>query len=122
MNSELMKFQKLFSAYFVLRSLAILGILYGSVGLVLAVSEWWQIAIVADPNDIASYHFGSEVMTYHGGWHYASANVYAWSALVEGFVFATALWLLVIAWRIYSWRYLLGAVALFIAIIFVVNL
>lgn len=122
MNSEFMKFQKLFSAYFVLRSLAVLGILYGSVGLVLAVSEWWQIAIVADPNDIASYHFGSEVMTYRGGWHYASANVYAWSALVEGFVFATALWLLVIAWRIYSWRYLLGAVALFIAIIFVVNL
>ncbi|HKA35054.1 MAG TPA: hypothetical protein VKH64_17700 [Candidatus Binatia bacterium] len=117
-----MKFQKLYSGNFALRTLTGLGILYGSVGVVLAVSEWWQIAIVADPDNIAGYNFGSEAMIANGGWHYASANVYAWSALVEGFVFATALWLLVIAWRIYSWRYLLGAVAIFIAIILVVNL
>ena len=122
MNSQFMSFRKLYSAEFALRTLAVLGMLYGSLGAILAVSEWWQIAIVADPNNIAGYNFGSEAMMGTGGWHYASANVYAWSALVEGFVFATALWLLVIAWRTYSWRYLLGAVAVFIAIIFVVNL
>jgi hypothetical protein len=122
MNSQLLRFRKLYSAEFALRTLAGLGILYGSLGVILAVSEWWQIAIVADPNNIASYHFRSEGMMGNGGWHYASANVYAWSALVEGFIFATALGLLVIAWRSYSWRYLLGAVAIFIAIIFVVNL
>ena len=122
MSSQLLRFRKLYSAGFALRTFAGLGILYGSLGVILAVSEWWQIAIVADPNNLASYHFGSDVMMGNGSWHYASASVYAWSALVEGFIFATALWLLVIAWRIYSWRYLLGAVAIFIAIIVVVNL
>ncbi|HEY1268006.1 MAG TPA: hypothetical protein VGH16_12190 [Candidatus Binatia bacterium] len=117
-----MKFQKVFSANFALRLLVVLGVFYGSVGLTIAVSEWWQIAIVADPNNIASYHFGSEGMMYHGGWHYASAKVYAWSALAEGFTFGIALWLLLVAWRSYSWRYLLGAVAVFAAIIVIVNL
>jgi hypothetical protein len=117
-----MKFQKLYSVNFALRSFAVLGILYGSVALVLAISEWWRIAVVADPNNIAGYNFGSDAMMGNGGWHYASANVYAWSALAEGFMFAVGLWLSIIAWRSYSWRYLLGAVAVFGAIIVIVNL
>jgi len=117
-----MKFRKLFSAAVVIRTIAVLGILYGSIGVVLAVSEWWRIAVVADPNAIASYHFGSEAMMYHGGWHYASANIYAWAALAEAFIFAAALWLLLKAWRRCSWRYLLGAVAVFVSIIVVVHL
>ena len=117
-----MKFQKLFSAAVAIRTLAGLGILYGSIGVVLAVSEWWHVAIVADPNTISSYHFGSEAMMGHGGWHYASAKIYAWSALAEAFIFAAALWLLVTAWRRSSWRHLFGAVVLFVAIIVVVHL
>lgn len=60
-------------------------------GLVLSVlisalflSEWYSIGVVADPNTIAKYGFGSEAMVGNGGWYYASAALYAKTALIEG--------------------------------------
>ncbi len=47
--------------------------------------EWYRIGVVADPDVIAGYYFGSEAMIGHGGKHYASAAMYARSALFSGF-------------------------------------
>jgi hypothetical protein len=46
--------------------------------------EWLRIGIIADPNEISKYYFGSEAMMDHGGWRYSSASIYAWSAFAEG--------------------------------------
>jgi hypothetical protein len=43
--------------------------------------EWLSIDIIAIPEKIAEYHFGSESMVGEGGAHYASASAYAQSAL-----------------------------------------
>lgn len=50
---------------------------------VLMLSEWWPIVVRRDPVRIADYHFGSESMMAHGGWKYASADLYAWTAFSE---------------------------------------
>lgn len=48
--------------------------------------EWLRIGVIADPKIISRYYFGSEAMVGHGGWQYASASAYAWSALIEGII------------------------------------
>jgi hypothetical protein len=53
-------------------------------------SEWWSIGVIADPDDLAEYHFGSEPMLHHGGSHYESAEVYAAAMLREGLVACAA--------------------------------
>ncbi|WP_460612771.1 hypothetical protein [Hymenobacter seoulensis] len=45
-------------------------------------SEWFTIAVIADPKTIASYSFGSEAMVGEGGNHYRSAQSYTASALL----------------------------------------
>ena len=58
-------------------------------GLMAAVflSEWYIVAIRADPHVIADYyHFGSEAMLGNGGWHYATPELYSFTALIEGSV------------------------------------
>jgi len=51
---------------------------------VLFLSEFVSIGIIARPETIAGYDFGSEGMIGAGGWRYRSAQVYALSALAEG--------------------------------------
>jgi hypothetical protein len=51
---------------------------------VICISEWINIGIVADPEMISRYYFGGEAMMAHGGWHYASASLYAWTSLIQG--------------------------------------
>ena len=62
-------------------------------------SEWWPIIVSRNAAHIASYHFGSESMMGHGGWRYATPNVYAWTAFAEA-VAATAtlpaLWMIIV--------------------------
>jgi hypothetical protein len=48
--------------------------------------EWWYVGVVADPDFVAEYHFGSEAMVHHGGRHYASAAIYAETVLREGLI------------------------------------
>ena len=50
----------------------------------LSLYEWWTIGVLADPAVIAEYHFGSEAMMGEGGAHYASAALYARTALQHG--------------------------------------
>lgn len=60
----------------------------GILGLMLFVvygyGDYWNMAVVADPNEIARYNFGSEAMIAHGGDKFRSANAYAASSLVIG--------------------------------------
>lgn len=83
---------------------------------IMMLSEWWPIVVRHDLVRIADYHFGSESMMAHGGWKYASASLYAWTAFAEaalalviGGAFSVAIlrrsrlalacgWLLVISW------------------------
>jgi hypothetical protein len=83
---------------------------------ILMLSEWWPIVVRSDAVRIAEYHFGSESMMAHGGWKYASAGLYAWTAfaqaalaMITGGAFSVAIfrrsraalacgWLLVVAW------------------------
>jgi hypothetical protein len=48
--------------------------------------EWIRIGIIANPEEIKKYYFGSEAMIAHGGWMYKSASIYAWSAFAEGII------------------------------------
>ncbi len=62
-------------------------VLSGSISLLL-IAEFIRIKIIANPQVIAGYYFGSEAMMDHGGWTYRSASLYAWSALSKGlFIF-----------------------------------
>jgi hypothetical protein len=51
-----------------------------------SLTEWVRIGVVADPEVIKAYYFGSEAMVAHGGWTYRSAATYATTALAEGVV------------------------------------
>jgi hypothetical protein len=42
------------------------------------------LVVFGDQAHIDDYHFGSESMIAHGGWRYASAGLYAWTAFTEG--------------------------------------
>jgi len=56
------------------------------------IAEFIRIKIIANPQVIAGYYFGSEAMMDHGGWTYRSASLYAWSAPAEGlFIFGLGL-------------------------------
>ncbi len=48
--------------------------------------EWARIGVIANPTVVGSYHFGSEAMVGYGGWHYTSAEVYSWTAFMQGAV------------------------------------
>lgn len=54
---------------------------------ILILFEWFKIGVVADPQEIGKYYFGSEAMVGHGGWKYKSSENYALSAFYEGIVF-----------------------------------
>jgi hypothetical protein len=43
-----------------------------------------RVGVIADPKVIAGYDFGGETMMAYGGWRYASASIYATTALLEG--------------------------------------
>jgi hypothetical protein len=49
--------------------------------------EWWLVGVVADPNTLSSYHFGSEAMLGEGGSHYLTAETYSASALQHGIAY-----------------------------------
>jgi hypothetical protein len=57
------------------------GLLYVSLLFGYLLWEWISIGIIAIPEKIAEYHFGSEAMVGEGGPNYASASAYAQSAL-----------------------------------------
>jgi Co/Zn/Cd efflux system component len=63
---------------------AVLGAVVSALVSVLVMSEFIIIGMIADPNTVAGYYFGSETMLFHGGWKYQSSSVYAWTAFVEG--------------------------------------
>jgi len=52
--------------------------------------EFYRIGIVAEPLEIGKYYFGGEAMIVHGGWKYASASAYSFSAFVGGFLYLLA--------------------------------
>jgi hypothetical protein len=60
-------------------------VLLGSAALMWA-WEFWVVGIIADPETVASYHFGSEAMMYHGGKHYGSATAYSVACLTATFL------------------------------------
>ena len=103
------------------RTVAAAGVILLSIAYaLLMLSEWWPIVVFRDQVRIEDYHFGSESMMAHGGWKYASAGLYAWTAftqatlaLVVGVAFSISLyrrsrvalacgWLVVAGWLIAS--------------------
>ena len=52
---------------------------------VLLLSEWVKIGVIADPETIDAYYFGSDSMV-GKYWYYESARTYALSALVQGLI------------------------------------
>ncbi len=52
----------------------------------LVLREWLLVAVIAEPDVIRGYYFGSEAMIAHGGWHYRSAETYAAKSLATGAV------------------------------------
>ena len=81
------------------------GLAVVSLFAVICLSEWFSIGVLAHPETIADYHFGSEAMMYHGGWEYRTAGTYATVNLVEGVVAVSiaALFLLPVLRRSWSW-------------------
>lgn len=77
----------------------------------LFLEEWWVIGVVADPAVIESYHFGSEAMVGHGGWKYATAELYAITALAEGMVAIVVMMTFAIAAITRSFAVAVGAYA-----------
>lgn len=51
----------------------------------LFLSEWVKIGVIADPETIEAYYFGSESMV-GKYWYYESARTYALSALAQGLI------------------------------------
>lgn len=76
-----------------MRALAIFSVLAAlacGVAALAMLHEWWLVGVVADPREIARYHFGSEAMMTHGGPEYRSAHAYASSSLITGMGFVLA--------------------------------
>ncbi len=63
------------------------GLLLSLLIAVLFLSEWVNIGVIADPETISKYYFGSDAMV-GKYWYYESAKIYAMSNLVEGLIFA----------------------------------
>lgn len=61
------------------------GLLLSLLIAVLFLSEWVKIGVIADPETIETYHFGSDSMA-GKYWYYESARTYALSALVQGLI------------------------------------
>lgn len=61
------------------------GLLLSLIIAVLFLSEWVKIGIIANPEVIDQYYFGSESMA-GKAWYYKSAETYAKSALTQGLV------------------------------------
>lgn len=78
-------------------------------------TEWWYVGVVADPDYVAEYHFGTEAMLHHGGSHYASAAIYADAVLREGLIAVAAAVGVLVGNARRSMPIVLGFVFLFIA-------
>ena len=52
----------------------------------LFLNEWFTISVIADPEMINSYDFGSEAMVGNSGWHYRTAELYSRTALIEALI------------------------------------
>ena len=50
--------------------------------LFIGASEYWTVAIQADPDVLKTYHFGAEFMVAHAGQDYKSAEAYASAKLI----------------------------------------
>jgi hypothetical protein len=60
------------------------GFLLALIIMGLSIAEWIRIGVIANPQEIEKYYFGSEAMMGHGGWKYVSASAYTWSVFGEG--------------------------------------
>ena len=80
--------------------------------------EWFTIGVLAHPETIADYHFGSEAMLDKGGWYYRSASTYATVNLVEGIISIAVVLLFFLPALRRSWLILLAPyTALFLLVI-----
>ena len=61
------------------------GLLLSLLIAVLFLSEWVKIGVIANPETIETYYFGSDSMV-GKYWYYESARTYALSALVQGLI------------------------------------
>ena len=54
----------------------------------MSLSEWFRVGVIADPAVVGGYYFGSEAMLDpdKGGWIYATAELYATTALISGLI------------------------------------
>jgi hypothetical protein len=84
-----------------------------TLGLLVAV-ESLNVAFAA-PGAVAEYHFGSESMVAHGGWHYRSRVAYVGSGLAEAVLLLTSATLLFVAARRGALRPLAAGAALGLA-------
>ena len=55
-----------------------------SLFIVFGIEEFLVIGVIADPEEIQRYNFGTEAMIAHGGDKYRSSNSYALASLVIG--------------------------------------
>ncbi|MDX1630253.1 MAG: hypothetical protein R3234_00155 [Thermoanaerobaculia bacterium] len=93
-----------------LRILALMGaIVAGTVSLVL-LSEWIQVAVLADPAQLQQYRFGSEGAVTHAGWHYRSASTYSGVCLLGAWLLSAIGGLFLLSWHRMSLR-ILGTAA-----------
>ena len=76
--------------------------------------EWYVIGLRADKSTIADYHFGSEAMIGHGGYHYSNPELYASTAATSAAVFLVLTGLLASSIWFRTWIPLLVALVLII--------
>ncbi len=63
------------------------GLLLSLIIALLFLSEWINIGVIANPETIDKYYFGSDAMV-GKYWYYESAIIYALTALVQGIISA----------------------------------
>lgn len=91
-----------------LRILALIGaIVAGTVALIL-LAEWLQVGVLADPELLRRYRFGSEAAAAGAGWLHRSASTYARACLVGSWILAATGGLFLLSWHRMSLR-ILGA-------------
>ncbi|MCW7551595.1 hypothetical protein NX722_02825 [Endozoicomonas gorgoniicola] len=66
--------------------LALPGTVIGLFVAAIFFNEYLIIEIMAKPEQVNSYYFGSEVMIEHGGRKYSSSSAYSFSCLVLGVI------------------------------------
>lgn len=107
-----------------LRSLIVIrsipGLLLALASGTVSFRQWYLVGIQADPTVVAEYRFGSEGMLTHGGWHFATAELYAAIALIEGFAALAIVAAFTLAILKRSPRIMIAAYAL-LAIDYVIN-